>query len=55
MSQKVPFWGQLPDYVRSDLSAASFGHKWFDDEGDEIRQTVLNLYVKLSGMDMWST
>jgi hypothetical protein len=53
VGQKAPFWGQVPDYVRADLSAAAYDHKWFDDESDEIRQTVLNLYVKLSGMDMW--
>jgi hypothetical protein len=53
MEQAVPRSTELPDDVRRELSAAGYGHEWFDAEGDRIRLTVLNLYVKLRGLDLW--
>jgi hypothetical protein len=54
MAQKVPFWGQLSADVQNKLTVASYGHDWFDTQSDGVRLTVLNLYVKLTGMDnLW--
>jgi hypothetical protein len=66
MSREVPYWKQLPDYARKQLAATAkrnsggpngsdwpYGEIWFDKETDVNRLTVLNLYVKLSGMSLW--
>ena len=54
MSPNVPSWGQLPTYAQCDLSSARYDRAWFDGQPDAIRLTVLNLYVKLRGMDnLW--
>ena len=46
--------GKLHGEAQNRLSAAKYDHAWFDNQPDAIRQTVLNLYVKLSGMeDLW--
>lgn len=53
--KSVPYWKQLPSKTQSELSEKGYDEKWFAGEGkdDSIRLTVLNLYVKLSGMDLW--
>ena len=53
MSNSVPFWGELPSYVQDSLASRDYDHRWFDEHQDTIRLTVLNLYVKLSGLDLW--
>ena len=59
MDEKVPHWGELPDYAQNELSAADYDGPWFDEQPDKIRLTVLNLYVKMRGMkrgniSLWS-
>jgi hypothetical protein len=53
MSKDVPRWKQLPDYARNELALRGYGGQWLDSRPDAIRLTVLNLYVKLRGMDLW--
>jgi len=54
MSRSVPTWKQVPIYAQKALSVRGFGNPWFDAQTDRLRLTVLNLYVKLSGMrDLW--
>lgn len=52
MGAKAPFWGQLPGHAQVALRRC--GWEWFDRQSDGGRQTVLNLYVKLAGMGLWS-
>ena len=51
----VPHWSQLPPYVQEALSPRGFGADWFDSakQSDDIRLTVLTLYVKLQGLGLW--
>ena len=53
MNQRVPYWKQLPESAQKDLSSRNYDETWFDKQEDSIRLTVLNLYVKLSGMNLW--
>jgi hypothetical protein len=49
-SEAVPRWSELPAYYQDDLKP------WepYLTEGDDIlRLTVLTLYVKLKGLDLW--
>src|SRR5262249_56361578 len=50
----VPYWGQLPVYAQRSLAGAGYEHEWFDETSADTRLTVLNLYVKLSGMNLWN-
>lgn len=54
-NQPVPQWEHLPAYAQAELSAAGFGAPWFDSRrgDDTMRLTVLNLYVKLRGLELW--
>ena len=53
MNKKVPFWDQLPGHAQRDLSVKGYGKLWFDKQKAPLRLTVLNLYVKLRGMNLW--
>jgi hypothetical protein len=50
----VPFWNHLPNYAQNDLIHPGYGKNWFEKKSDEVRLTVLNLYVKLKGMRLWN-
>jgi hypothetical protein len=54
-AEAVPPWEQLPDYAQADLAACGCDAAWFGRySGDAtMRLTVLNLYVKLRGLDLW--
>lgn len=54
--QPVPNWGELPDYVQRDLASREYDADWFTRHKDDptMRLTVLTLYVKLSGLGLWS-
>jgi len=49
----VPEWYQLPELAQADLLAGGFKRFWDERDDPEVRLTVLNLYVKLKGMDLW--
>jgi hypothetical protein len=49
----VPRWNALSEQAHKDLSPKNINEAWFDQQPDKIRLTVLNLYVKLKGMDLW--
>lgn len=51
--QPVPRWADLPEHAHNHLHSAAYAGSWFDRQSDEMRLTVLNLYVKLSGMHLW--
>jgi hypothetical protein len=47
-------WGRLPNYAKADLERIGCNQSWFNSKSPEVRQTVLNLYVKLKGIDdLW--
>lgn len=50
----VSFWRQLPADAQADLSRAGFTQAWFDLQPEPIRLTLLNIYVKLSLLKLWS-
>jgi len=50
---KVPLWDQLPSYAREELEAKAYSGDWFDRQIPETRLTILTLYVKLRGMQLW--
>lgn len=51
----VPRWDQLPQDAQKDLDSRDYDETWFREHDDrpEIRLTVLNLYVKLKGLNLW--
>jgi hypothetical protein len=49
----VPRWDQLPPDAQRDLASRDYDESWFKEQSPEIRLTVLNLYVKLSGLKLW--
>ncbi|MFO7641133.1 MAG: hypothetical protein R6X17_07650 [Candidatus Competibacteraceae bacterium] len=53
MNRNVPSWNQLRKYDHDLLTPPGYGNPWFDSQPDEIRLTVLTLYVKLSGIKFW--
>src|SRR5271157_3194497 len=53
MNKNVPYWYQLPDESRKLLSSRHYHKDWFNEQEDTIRLTVLDLFVKLRGMDLW--
>jgi hypothetical protein len=52
----VPTWGDLPDHARIALAKNGCDDAWLQKNAptDEHRLTVLNLFVKLSGMRLWA-
>ena len=50
---EVPQWAQLPPDAQKDLASREYDEAWFRTHGPEMRLTVLNLYVKLSGLQLW--
>ncbi len=55
-SVTVPQWEQLPSLAQTELTSKGYDKSWFDARrGDNsIRLTVLNLYVKLRGLNLWN-
>jgi hypothetical protein len=53
--QSVPQWAQLPDYAQRELAVCGYDAAWFASQAQApiMRLTVLNLYVKLKGLDLW--
>jgi len=51
----VPQWDELPDYAQGELGACGYDAAWFAGQAQApiMRLTVLNLYVKLKGMQLW--
>lgn len=51
----VPQWHQLPAYAQNDLSRSGFDQAWFNGTltTNQDRQTALNLYVKMKGLELW--
>lgn len=49
----VPGWNQLPVRTKADLERCGLNETWFNDHADDLRLTVLNLYVKLKGLGFW--
>jgi hypothetical protein len=52
-SLPVPWWNQLPSDVQTKLGWCDLDEQRFNSLPDLKRQTVLNLFVKLSGLDLW--
>lgn len=50
----VPDWFQLPDHAQLDLSARGYTQTWYDSKPPNIRLTILNIYVKLKGLELWN-
>lgn len=55
-AEAVPLWSQLPDYAQTELAACGCDAAWFERHASDgaMRLTVLNLYVKLRGLGLWS-
>jgi hypothetical protein len=55
-SLPVPDWTDLPEYARSALTKVGYDKVWSPELSlsDDHRLTVLNLFVKLAGMRLWS-
>ncbi|PWB58134.1 MAG: hypothetical protein C3F18_03015 [Nitrosomonadales bacterium] len=49
----VPQWNQLPAYAQADLMSRYYDQEWFESHDDISRLTVLNMYVKLKGTNLW--
>jgi hypothetical protein len=52
---QVPTWEHLPDYVQQALGSKGIKADWYDktDTSDDLRVTLLTLYVKLKGLGFW--
>lgn len=49
----VHMWGTLPTDAQKALKTRGYKQSWFDAQNENVRLTVLNLFVKLIGMDLW--
>jgi len=49
----APQWPEVASYVQNDLNKTGFGTDWFAKKSAIARQAILNLYVKLKGLDLW--
>jgi hypothetical protein len=54
LSPPAPRWEELPEHARDELGPRGYDAGWFASHHDEDRLTVLTLYVKLSGLGLWS-
>jgi len=55
MQRPVPKWSQLRQYDKALLMQKGLNMIWFDQKmNDELRLTVLTLYVKLNGIHLWN-
>ncbi len=60
-AKPVPTWNQLPQHAHNDLRSVGCTQQWYEQlqsndprvQSDDLRLTVLNLYVKLRGMNLW--
>jgi hypothetical protein len=46
-------WATIPAYAQGLLALKGYTEDWFADKSAAVRQTVLNLFVKLHGMRLW--
>jgi hypothetical protein len=53
--EAVPQWASLPEYAQAELAACGCDAGWFERHAADgtMRLTVLNLYVKLRGLELW--
>lgn len=49
----VPTWERVPEYAQKELELRGYDQTWFESNIDILRLTLLNLYVKLSGLGLW--
>jgi len=52
-SLSVPQWNQLPELARRELELKKYNESNFNQKNDIYRLSVLNLYVKLRGLNLW--
>jgi hypothetical protein len=49
----VPTWDTLPGPAKVALEPRGFKKEWFESSHDDVRMSVLNLYVKLKALGLW--